>query len=54
MLTTSEISDEKITAFVEEFQANYVPPEPESEEGNDAYAFIEVDNYKIRYSKWGR
>ena len=53
VLTTSEISDEEITAFVEEFQANYVPPEPESEEGNDAYAFIEVDNYKIRYSKMG-
>ena len=53
VLTTSEISDEEITVFVEEFQANYVPPEPENEDGNDAYAFIEVDNYKIRYSKMG-
>ncbi|MEM7540680.1 MAG: acetoin dehydrogenase dihydrolipoyllysine-residue acetyltransferase subunit [Pseudomonadota bacterium] len=52
VIAPAEVSDADVAAFIAEFQANYVPPEPEEEEGS-GYENIEVNGQRIRYSKMG-
>ena len=47
------VSDAKVSSFIEEFLANYVPPDPEEEGSEDGFSFMELDNYRIRYSRMG-
>ena len=53
VLAPSEVSDSEIDAFVSEFLENYVPPDPEEEEEESAYQYIDADGYRLRYSKMG-
>ena len=54
ILAEKATSDADIDAFIEEFQANYVPPEiAEIEEAGMSYEWAEIDNYKIRYLRMG-
>lgn len=53
VIAANDVDDAAIDAFVTEFQANYVPPEPEDEEAGDGYAFVEVGDYRLRYSRMG-
>ena len=53
VLAPAEVDDSAIDAFIAEFQQNYVPPAPAEEGASDAYAFIETDGYRLRYSKLG-
>lgn len=53
VLAPAEVSDGEVDAFIEEFQANYVPPEPDEEEAGGGYAETEVDGYRLRYSRMG-
>lgn len=47
-------TDADIDAFIEEFQANYVPPEiVEGEEAGVSYEWAEIDDYKIRFLRMG-
>lgn len=47
------VSDDDINAFVEKFQAEFVPPEDDEEEEESASEFIEVDGINIRYVSKG-
>ncbi len=53
VLAPTTISDADVDAFIEEFQKNYVPPDPEDEEAGSAYAVVEVGEYNLRYSRMG-
>ncbi len=53
VIADASVSDEEIEAFIQDFQASYVPPEPEEEEEGDGYLFADVDGYRLRYSKMG-
>lgn len=53
VLAPAAVDDAAVDAFIADFQANYVPPEPEDEEAGDGYAFVEAGGYKLRYSKMG-
>lgn len=53
VIAPPEVDDAAIDAWIAEFQANYVPPEPEEEEAGDGYATVEVDGYTLRYSRMG-
>ena len=53
VIADASINDAEIEAFIQEFQANYVPPEPEEEESGDSYLFADVNEYRLRYSKMG-
>ncbi|MGR8919883.1 MAG: acetoin dehydrogenase dihydrolipoyllysine-residue acetyltransferase subunit [Gammaproteobacteria bacterium] len=53
VIAPADVDDAAVDAFVTEFQANYVPPEPEDEEAGDGYAFVEAGGYKLRYSRMG-
>ncbi len=53
LTTEANITDQEVANFIEEFQTNYVPPEPEEDGTSDGYSFVEVDNYRIRYSRMG-
>ena len=53
VLAPSAVSDADVDAFIEEFQANYVPPDPEEEDAGSAYAVAEVGAFQLRYSKMG-
>ncbi|MEQ8233640.1 MAG: acetoin dehydrogenase dihydrolipoyllysine-residue acetyltransferase subunit [Gammaproteobacteria bacterium] len=48
-----DVDDAAIDAFIAEFQANYVPPEPDEEEGESGWAFVEAGGYRLRYAKMG-
>ena len=48
-----EIDDAAVDAFITEFQANYVPPDPAEEQAGDSYAFVDAGGYRLRYSKMG-
>ena len=46
--------DDDLDAYIEEFQANYVPPEIDKEEDAGAsYEWADIDDYKIRYLRMG-
>jgi pyruvate dehydrogenase E2 component (dihydrolipoyllysine-residue acetyltransferase) len=49
VLADETVSDDDIDAFI----AGYVVPVDEDEEGEDVYAFTEVDGIKVRYSRQG-
>ena len=53
VLAAPDVSDDAIDAFVEEFQANYVPPEPDDEDLGPSYEFAEVNGHRIRYVRAG-
>lgn len=54
VLAEPDTADADIDAFIEEFQANYVPPEiVEGEEAGLSYEWTEIDDYKIRYLLMG-
>ncbi len=53
VIAPAEVDDAAIDAFVTEFQANYVPPEPDEEDEGGGYDEVEVDGYRLRYSKMG-
>ncbi len=53
LTTDDDLTDEEVTNFIEEFQANYIPPEPEENSTGDGYSFVDVDDYRIRYSQMG-
>ena len=53
VLAPSGVSDGDVDAFIEEFQANYVPPDPEEQEAGSAYDVVQVGGYNLRYSKMG-
>jgi len=54
VLAESNISDEDIDTFIEDFQANYSPPEIlEGEESETSYEWVEIDDYRIRYLRMG-
>ncbi|MDA0822402.1 MAG: acetoin dehydrogenase dihydrolipoyllysine-residue acetyltransferase subunit [Proteobacteria bacterium] len=54
VLASAETSDADIDAFIEEFQANYVPPES-AEEGDLGanYEWLNIGDQKIRYLRTG-
>ncbi|MEC9453490.1 MAG: acetoin dehydrogenase dihydrolipoyllysine-residue acetyltransferase subunit [Pseudomonadota bacterium] len=49
VLADADASDTDIDAFVEEFQANYVPPADDEEDEGTATETVEVDGRAIRY-----
>jgi len=54
ILAQAATSDADIDAFIEEFQANYVPPEiDEDEDAGMSYEWADIDDYKIRYLRMG-
>ncbi len=53
VIAPESVSDADIDAFVTEFQANFVPPEPTEGEGGPAYLWADVDGLRLRYSKVG-
>ncbi|MGR8947022.1 MAG: acetoin dehydrogenase dihydrolipoyllysine-residue acetyltransferase subunit [Gammaproteobacteria bacterium] len=53
VLASAAVEDAQIDAFVEEFQKNYVPPDPEEEDAGPNYEFTEIDGCKIRYLTMG-
>jgi pyruvate dehydrogenase E2 component (dihydrolipoamide acetyltransferase) len=53
VMASADIADKAVDAFIEEFQANYVPPEPDEEETGASYEFVEVGGYRLRYLKMG-
>ena len=53
VLAPESIDDASVDAFVEEFQKNYVPPDPEEEDAGPSYEFAELEGYKIRYLSLG-
>ena len=53
VMASADIADKAVDAFIEEFQANYVPPEPDEEEIGANYEFVEVGGYRLRYLKMG-
>ena len=52
VIAPADVSDADIDAFIAEFQANYVPPDPEEEEG-DGWSVIEAGGYRLRWSRMG-
>ena len=53
VLAGADTADADIDAYIEEFQANYVPPEIDEEETGPAYEWVELDGYNIRYLQMG-
>lgn len=53
VLAPRSVDDAAVDAFIEEFQSNFVPPDPEEEDTGPAYEFTEIDGYKIRYLTMG-
>ena len=53
VIAPANVDDAAIDAFIAEFQANYVPPEPEEEEGDGGWDFVEAGGYRLRYAKMG-
>ena len=53
VLAPASVDDAAVEAFIEEFQKNYVPPDPEEEEAGPSYEFAEIDGYRIRYLTMG-
>ncbi|MEM7466377.1 MAG: acetoin dehydrogenase dihydrolipoyllysine-residue acetyltransferase subunit [Pseudomonadota bacterium] len=53
VMAPETISDEEVDAFIETFQQNYVPPDPEEADDGPSYEFAEIDGYKIRYLSMG-
>lgn len=53
VIAPADVDDAAVEAFITEFQANYVPPEPDEEEEGAGYSYVEVDGYRLRYSKMG-
>jgi pyruvate dehydrogenase E2 component (dihydrolipoamide acetyltransferase) len=53
VLAPSSVDDAAVDAFIEEFQSNYVPPDPEEEDLGPDYQWVEIDGYKIRYLSMG-
>lgn len=53
VLAPAEVSDAEVDAYITEFQANYVPPEPDEEDAGGGYATVDVDGYRLRYSRIG-
>ena len=54
VLADEATSDADIDAFIEEFQANYVPPEIDEEADAGAnYEWADIDDYRIRYLRMG-
>ncbi|PPR22804.1 MAG: Dihydrolipoyllysine-residue acetyltransferase component of acetoin cleaving system [Alphaproteobacteria bacterium MarineAlpha10_Bin1] len=49
VLADSDTSDADIDAFVTEFQANYVPPADDEDDGGAATETVDVDGRSIRY-----
>ena len=52
VVADAAVSDAEIDAFVQDFQANFVPPSPEGESGPEAQK-IEVAGRSLRYLKRG-
>ncbi len=54
VLAEPDTADADIDAFIEDFQASYVPPEiVEGEEAAISYEWADIDDYKIRYLRMG-
>ena len=53
VLAPESVDDAAVEAFIEEFQKNYVPPDPEEEDAGPNYEFAELEGYKIRYLTLG-
>jgi pyruvate dehydrogenase E2 component (dihydrolipoamide acetyltransferase) len=54
VLASADTSDEDIDAFIADFQANYVPPEPpEEDEAGANYEWLNLGDQKIRYLRMG-
>ena len=53
VLAPESVDDAAVEAFIEEFQKNYVPPDPEEEDSGPSYEFADIDGYKIRYLTLG-
>jgi pyruvate dehydrogenase E2 component (dihydrolipoamide acetyltransferase) len=54
VLAPEETSDADIDAYITEFQANYVPPEPPEEDDAGAnYEWLNLGEQKIRYLRMG-
>ncbi len=53
VLAPAEISDAEVAAFIAEFQANYVPPDPDEDDTGPAYEWANVEAYRLRYSRLG-
>ena len=53
VLTEGEVTDAEVDAFIEEFQANFVPPQEDDEEQASAYRTIAAGGHSLRYAKRG-
>ncbi|MEQ8664005.1 MAG: acetoin dehydrogenase dihydrolipoyllysine-residue acetyltransferase subunit, partial [Gammaproteobacteria bacterium] len=53
VIAAADIDDAAIDAFIAEFQASFVPPEPTEEEGDGGWAFVEAGGYRLRYARMG-
>ncbi|MEX2481646.1 MAG: acetoin dehydrogenase dihydrolipoyllysine-residue acetyltransferase subunit [Gammaproteobacteria bacterium] len=53
VLAPADVDDAAIDAFIIEFQANYVPPEPDEAEGDGGWATIDAGGYRLRYARMG-
>lgn len=53
VITNGDVDDAAVDDFVAEFQASYVPPEPDDEDVGDGYSFVEAGGFRLRYSKMG-
>lgn len=54
VIASADTSDTDIDAFIADFQANYVPPEPpEEDEAGANYEWLNLGEQKIRYLRMG-
>ena len=53
VLTEGEVVDAEVDAFVEQFQANFVPETDSDEQAESAYRRIEVGGHSLRYTQQG-
>lgn len=53
VLAPMSVDDASVDAFIEEFQSNYVPPDPAEEDAGPNYQSAEIGAYKIRYLTLG-
>jgi pyruvate dehydrogenase E2 component (dihydrolipoamide acetyltransferase) len=54
VLAGADTAEADIDAYIEAFQASYVPPEiDEDEDSGPSYEWVEIDGYRIRYLRMG-
>ena len=54
VLAAADTPEADVDAYIDEFQANYVPPQvDDTEDSGPSYGWVEINAYKIRYLRMG-